>query len=66
MITIMLNGQPHVTEAQKIEDLVAELGFVRGTVLVEHNGLALRPDEWPVRTLAPGDQIELLRVSAGG
>ena len=34
--------------------------------LVEHNGLALRREEWPSRLLAEGDIVELVRIVAGG
>ena len=66
MKTIRIHGQPRKIAASDIAALVAELGFAKGTVLVEHNGTALRPDEWPARTLADGDRIELLRLVAGG
>ncbi len=63
MITV--NGIPSTTAATTVAELVAVLGFVRGTVLVELNGVALRPDEWP-RALQSGDVVELLRIVAGG
>jgi thiamine biosynthesis protein ThiS len=63
---ITINGQPRDTAAGSIAALVAELGFAKGTVLVEHNGIALRPAEWTERAVAAGDQIELLRLAAGG
>ena len=66
MKTITVNGQPRDTAAHDIAALVAELGFVKGAVLVEHNGTALRPTEWPGRALNDGDTIELLRLAAGG
>jgi thiamine biosynthesis protein ThiS len=65
MTAISLNGKPTETSADTVAALVAELGFVRGTVLVELNGTALRPEEWP-RELATGDVVELLRIVAGG
>ena len=66
MKRITLNGQPRDTAAHDIAALVAELGFAPGTVLVEHNGTALRPAEWRERVLENGDGIELLRLAAGG
>ena len=63
---ITLNGQPRETAAHDVAALVAELGFAKGTVLVEHNGTALRPAEWTERVLKDGDRIELLRLAAGG
>ena len=66
MKKITVNGQPRDTSAADIAALVAELGFANGTVLVEHNGTALRPSEWKERALQSGDGIELLRLAAGG
>ena len=66
MKNIRINGQPRDTKAEHIAALVAELGFAKGTVLVEHNDTALRPDEWHSHTLSNGDRIELLRIAAGG
>lgn len=62
---ITLNGKPTETSATTVAELVAELGFAKGAVLVELNGTALRPDEWP-RLLQADDAIELLRIVAGG
>ena len=62
----MLNGKPRETAAPDVAALVAELGFVKGAVLVEHNGTALRPAEWAGRSLDEGDSVELLRLAAGG
>lgn len=63
---ILLNGAPRETAATNVTALVAELGFPRGTVLVEHNGVALRPDEWELEKLSTGDRVEVLRIVAGG
>jgi thiamine biosynthesis protein ThiS len=63
---IVLNGAAFDTSALTIEALVAELGFTRGTVLVEHNGIALRPNEWGHTSLGQGDRLEILRIVAGG
>ncbi len=66
MKKITVNGQPRNTAADDVAALVAELGFVKGAVLVEHNGIALRPAEWTECLLKDGDRIELLRLAAGG
>lgn len=63
---IILNGSLTETVATNVEALVAELGFKRGMVLVEHNGKALHPDEWASTTLSEQDRLELLRIVAGG
>ena len=66
MKSITVNGQPRDTAVHDIAALVAELGFAPGTVLVEHNGTALRPAEWTERVVKDGDRFELLRLAAGG
>ncbi len=65
MKQILLNSHPHPTNAKTIAELVAELGFPKGTAMVEHNGVALRPDEWH-HPLAGDDRVEILRIVAGG
>lgn len=62
---IFLNGHPREIISSDITTLVMELGFAKGTVLIERNGTALRPEEW-TQPLAPDDHIELLRIVAGG
>ncbi len=62
-----INGeQREIAEAGSIAALVAELGLPAAAVLVEHNGLALRREEWPDRSLAEGDRVEIIRIVAGG
>ena len=64
---ILLNGEPHdLAQARDIAALVAELALPAPALLVEHNGLALRRDEWPQRPLADGDRVEIVRIVAGG
>ncbi len=62
-----INGDPRdIPGAKTIPDLVAALGLVPSTVLIEHNGLALHRSEWASTRLAEGDRIEILQVAAGG
>lgn len=64
---IRLNGEPHVLKAARtIPELLEEIGVAPQTVIVEHNGVALRRTEWPQALLAENDQIEIVRVVAGG
>jgi thiamine biosynthesis protein ThiS len=65
MKRIILNGKTQETGAEDVAGLVAELGFAKGTVLVEMNGVALRGEEWG-RTLGDGDKVELMKIVAGG
>ncbi len=64
---ILLNGDAReVSGAQTVAELVAELRLPAPVTLIEHNGLALRRDEWPQRALAEGDHVEVVRIVAGG
>ena len=36
------------------------------SVVVEHNGEAVAPSEFPGRALAPGDRLEIVKIVAGG
>ncbi len=64
---IAINGETREIErAGNVAELVEELALPAPAILVEHNGLALRRDEWPARTIADGDRIELIRIVAGG
>ena len=66
-MNIVLNGTPHeISRATHVGELVEELGLPAPVVLVEHNGLALRRDEWPRHPLAEADRIEIIRIVAGG
>jgi thiamine biosynthesis protein ThiS len=66
-MTISLNGEKADTRgADTIMELIDSYGLPPQTLLIEHNGLALHRHEWPQRSLAEGDRIELIRVVAGG
>ena len=47
------------------EFLVAQNLFPR-SVVVEHNGEAVAPSEFPKRRLNIGDRLEIVRIVAGG
>ena len=63
---IALNGDAHETSARTVAELVEALALPAPTLLVEHNGAALRRDEWKERALREGDRVELLKIAAGG
>jgi sulfur carrier protein len=63
---IRLNGADRETASGNIGALLDEIGLPRQTALVEHNGEALRRDEWDGTPLREGDRVEVLRVAAGG
>jgi sulfur carrier protein len=64
---INLNGDSADSRgAQTVDDLVRRLELAPSAVLIEHNGVALHRREWAQTKLTEGDQIEVVRVVAGG
>ena len=64
---ITVNGEPReITRARNVAELIDELGLPAPAILAEHNGLALRREEWPARLLTEGDCVEVVRIVAGG
>ena len=67
VVRLVINGEPReIDGARDVAELIAALGLPAPAMLVEHNGVALRRDEWPGRKLADGDRIEVVRIVAGG
>jgi sulfur carrier protein len=66
-VKLWINGENRETSgASSIAQLIEQLGLPAAAVLVEHNGDALRREEWPGRSLAEGDRLEIIRIVAGG
>ena len=65
-VKIWLNGEEKEVDAENITALINTLGLPSPALLVEHNGLALRRDEWELRVLEAGDRVEIIRIVAGG
>jgi sulfur carrier protein len=66
-MTVQLNGESAETHgARNVADLAEKYGLEPRSILIEHNGLALHRREWQSCPLAEGDQIEFIRVVAGG
>ena len=64
---VWINGEAaEVYGLANVSELAAHYDLQPNTVLIEHNGVALHQREWPQRLLAEGDQIEFVRVVAGG
>ena len=63
---LYINGEPAEHQVSTVAELVASLSLPGPTLLIEHNGTALRRDEWVEIRLAEGDKLEILRVAAGG
>lgn len=66
-MTISLNGATAEADGAKtVAELVDRCQLTPQTILIEHNGVALHRTEWSGTKLSEGDQIELIRVVAGG
>ena len=64
---VRLNGENAETRgAVTVAELAERYRLHPNSILIEHNGVALHQREWVVRQLAEGDQIEFIRVVAGG
>jgi sulfur carrier protein len=64
---VVANGRPMGGPMPcSIEEFLAAQGLpVRG-VVVEHNGEAVAPSEFAIRTVRAGDRLEIVRIVAGG
>ena len=66
-IRVRINGETRsLPPGQSLAEVITGLGLPPQAALVEHNGQALLRSEWDGRQLAEGDQLEVLRVVAGG
>ena len=66
-LEIQLNGEAKLVPAGlTLGGLVADHGLDPRVVLVELNGQALKSGQWTEQVLQAGDQVELVRIVAGG
>ena len=64
---LRMNGEEReIAGARNVAELVGILAVPAPAMLIEHNGLALRREEWTGRELAEGDRLEIIRIVAGG
>ncbi len=63
----MANGIPQVVELPcTVFEFLVRQGLPPRSVVVEHNGEAVAPSEFPERPLNAGDRLEIVRIVAGG
>jgi thiamine biosynthesis protein ThiS len=65
--TVIANGR--ATEAKlpcSLEEFLVAQGLLPRSVVVEHNGEAVAPSEFPKRQLKAGDRLEIVKIVAGG
>ncbi len=49
-----------------LEEFLVTQDLLPRSVVVEHNGDAVAPSEFPRRPLSSGDRLEIVRIVAGG
>jgi thiamine biosynthesis protein ThiS len=67
MSHVIANGE-HI-EAKlpcSIEEFLVAQKLLPRSVVVEHNGEAVAPSEFPGRQLKAGDRLEIVKIVAGG
>lgn len=66
-MSVIANGETVAAEFPcTIEQFLLGRGLPPRSVVVEHNGEAVAPSEFPERPLRPGDRLEIVRIVAGG
>jgi sulfur carrier protein len=64
---VIANGQKITARVPcTIEQFLVAQSLPPRSVVVEHNGEAVAPSEFPGRQLAAGDRLEIVRIVAGG
>ncbi len=64
---VIANGQPiAVTLPCSLDDFLIAQQLLPRSVVVEHNGHAVTPSEFPQRQLVAGDKLEIVKIVAGG
>jgi sulfur carrier protein len=67
MNEIVANGKPIAAKVPcSIEDFLIAQQLPPRSVVVEHNGEAVAPSEFPQRRLQAGDKLEIVKIVAGG
>lgn len=67
MSQIIANGNPVPTTLPcTIEEFLLAQKLLPRSVVVEHNGEAVAPSEFPGRLLHAGDRLEIVKIVAGG
>jgi sulfur carrier protein len=65
--TVIANGANVAAELPcSLEEFLRSQNLPPRSVVVEHNGEAVAPSEFPRRELRDGDHLEIVRIVAGG
>jgi sulfur carrier protein len=64
---VIANGRPIESRLPcSIEAFLVAQNLLPRSVVVEHNGEAVAPSEFPHRQLHAGDRLEIVKIVAGG
>jgi thiamine biosynthesis protein ThiS len=67
MSHVIANGREVTTSLPcSLETFLLDQKLLPRSVVVEHNGEAVSPSDFPQRTLQAGDRLEIVRIVAGG
>ena len=67
MSVVIANGQEVPAQLPcSIESFLLGQKLLPRSVVVEHNGEAVAPSEFSIRTLQPQDKLEIVQIVAGG
>ena len=67
MDLLIANGKPVPARLPcSLESFLAAQNLPPRSVVVEHNGEAVAPSEFPQRQVRAGDRLEIVRIVAGG
>jgi thiamine biosynthesis protein ThiS len=65
--SVVANGQSVQARLPcSIEEFLLAQKLLPRSVVVEHNGEAVAPSEFPQRRLQAGDRLEIVKIVAGG
>lgn len=65
--TVIANGESvEAVLPASIEAFLLAQKLLPRSVVVEHNGEAVAPSEFPQRQLKAGDRLEIVKIVAGG
>jgi sulfur carrier protein len=64
---VTINGQiTEVAEQMAVHQLINDRKLNQKTIILELNGLILKPDLWKSTLLNPNDKLEIIRIIGGG
>jgi sulfur carrier protein len=67
MSTLTANGKSVAAQLPcSLEEFLVAQNLLPRSVVVEHNGEAVAPSEFPRRRLQAGDRLEIVKIVAGG